>query len=96
MPPPGIGDADHVQQLDRPIRGLVALETLVPLEHLGDLGADPDDRVQRRHRILEDHRDLPPPQAAALLGRHREQVLTGVLDQATDLDAGRREQSQDR
>ena len=33
------------------------VDALVGLEHLDDLAADLVDRVERRHRILEDHRD---------------------------------------
>jgi hypothetical protein len=32
----------------------------VPRDRLGDLSPDRERRVQRRHRVLEDHRDLAP------------------------------------
>ncbi len=40
-------------------------------ERLGDLRADGAQRVERRHRLLEHHRDPPPAQVA-------ERVLAGV------------------
>ena len=47
-----------VPRLDRPRDRLVAADLLVQLHGLGDLVADGEHRVQRRHRLLEDHRDL--------------------------------------
>src|SRR3569623_1691800 len=35
-----------------------AADRLVPPEHLDDLAADPDGRVEGVHRLLEDHRGL--------------------------------------
>jgi hypothetical protein len=46
----------------------------VELEHLGDLAADRQHRVERRHRVLEDHRDVAAAHAPHLLGRQRRAV----------------------
>ena len=46
----------------------------VRLERLADLPADRQHRVQRGHRVLEDHRDLAAADRAQLLVRQREQV----------------------
>ncbi len=54
-----VRDVHLVEQLDRALPRLGALHLQVALEHLGDLRPDPERRVQRGHRILEDHRDLP-------------------------------------
>ena len=54
----GIGDADQVEQLDRTVVRRLLRAAEVPTAHLGDLGADGEQRVERRHRVLEDHRDL--------------------------------------
>ena len=43
---------------------LRAVEPEVVAQHLADLAADREDRVQRRHRLLEDERDLPPAHLA--------------------------------
>ena len=45
-------------------------------EHLGDLLADPDRRVQRGSRVLVDHRDGIGAQCEQLVARHREHVAT--------------------
>ena len=52
---------------------------------LGDLVADLVVGVQRRHRVLEDHRDLLAPHGAHLVGGQRQQVLTLEDDLALDL-----------
>ena len=44
------------------------------LQRLADLEADREARVQRRHRLLEDHRDIAPDDAAALSRRDPEHV----------------------
>ncbi len=46
---------------------------LVHAHHLGDLVAHPEHRVQRRQRVLEDHRDVVAAQLALLRLRHVEQ-----------------------
>ncbi len=51
-------DLDHAQHLDRPGQGGGARETLMEPQRLADLRADRQDRIERRHRLLEDHRDL--------------------------------------
>ena len=47
---------------------VVAAHVEVDLQRLGDLLADLHHRVQRRHRVLEDHRHLRAPDVAHLLG----------------------------
>ena len=51
-------------------------------EYLADLEADLEDRVQRRRRLLEDHRQLLAPDRAHLLGTEREQVAALERDRA--------------
>jgi len=41
---------------------------------LHDLVADPDHRIERRHRFLEDHRDAPPAQCPPLCCRQFQQI----------------------
>ena len=56
--------------------GVVGAHALVVDEQrLADLVADREDRVQRRHRILEDHRHVAAADVAQLLLRHLQQVL---------------------
>ena len=51
-------DADALEQRDDAIARLGVGDVLVRLDLLDDLRADAVHRVQRRHRVLEDHRDL--------------------------------------
>ena len=69
-PPLGCGDADARQRLDRQLVGFPPVLALVQHEHLGDLPADRRDRIERRHRLLEDHGDAIAAQRA-LLGRRK-------------------------
>ena len=56
---------------------------------LRDLVADREHGVQRRHRILEDHRHLAAAEVAKLLLRHRQEVLPLVQRLAGGDAAGR-------
>ena len=67
-------DPDLVEQLGRALVGLLAVHAEVRLERLADLPADRQHRVERGHRVLEDHRDLAAADRAQLLVVQREQV----------------------
>jgi hypothetical protein len=57
----GGADADLAEDLDcRPAGALAALAA-VDAQHLGDLEADAQGRVQTGHRLLEDHADAVAP-----------------------------------
>ena len=58
-----VGDAHVVQQLDRALVRRAAVEPQVEAHVLGELLADREHRVQRRVRVLEDHRDVAPRDA---------------------------------
>ncbi len=63
----GIGDADRLEQVDRPQLGGAARHArLVHHDRLGHLVADALHRVERGHRVLEHHRQLPPAQVAVV------------------------------
>src|SRR6266498_1698237 len=62
-------DADLVEQLHRPLLRLLGGQGLVLLDLLDDLLPDPHHGVQRRHRVLEDHRDLGPAHLPQLVLR---------------------------
>src|SRR5438105_13586810 len=51
---------------------------------LGDLSEDREERIQRRHRILEDHGDPPAPDPAQLALALAGQVLALEDDAAAD------------
>ena len=54
-----LGDADQAQHLDRArVAPPRASSPLMQRQRLGDLPADGQHRVERGHRLLEDHRDL--------------------------------------
>jgi hypothetical protein len=79
-PLPRARDPDPLEQLDRALARLLVGHALVLLDLLDDLMSDPEHRVQRRHRVLEDHRDL----GAA----HPAKLILGGLDQLGALVVG--------
>ncbi len=93
-----VGDAHLVQQLDRALARRAPGETAVQLQHLLELVADGEHRVQRRHRLLEDHRDLGAADVAQLPRRQRREVAPAEADLAALVDDRvlRRQESQDR
>src|SRR5439155_4150244 len=94
--PLGIGDADPLEQLDGPGPGRPARHVAVDLEHLADLEADLEYGVQRRRRLLEDHRDPLAPDVRHLRAGQAEQV-DPVENDAPALDpAGRGHEAHDR
>ena len=57
-----VGDADAVEHLDRALARRGLGDVVVDPVGLDDLVADRVERVQRRQRVLEDHRDLAAAQ----------------------------------
>ena len=51
-----VRDLDEVEQFDHPLACQLRGHRLVAAQHLGDLEADRVHGVERRHRLLEDHR----------------------------------------
>ena len=75
---------DAVEHLSRLRLGVGAVRTGMPAYAFGDLLADRLQRVERRHRLLEDHADVVAAQGAHLvLGR-------GQHVDAVEADAARR------
>jgi hypothetical protein len=73
--PARVGDADQSEQLDRAIaRGLLG-DVLVGEHRLDQLPPDAIERVKRRERILEDHRDLVAANRAEALLSQRDEIL---------------------
>ena len=93
-PPLGLGDADQIQQFDRPCPSRTPRgAALMNLDGLGDLIADGVHRRQRRHRILEHRPDgLPANLRHLLIGKSDELVAVqphrtghrGVFGQQAD------------
>ena len=65
----GVRDLDEVEQLDRPCAGRLARHVAVREDRLLELAPHPVERMQRRERVLKDHRDLVPPDPPQLLVR---------------------------
>src|SRR5512132_663798 len=65
------------------------------LERFADLAADGEHRVQARHRVLEDHRDLAPPDLAQLGVGETQQVAASEHRRAVrDLSSAREDAHQ--
>ena len=90
-------DADELEQVSGARERLAACRTFsCALDHVEELVADAGDRVERVHRALEDHRDVPPAEGPQVLRPHRDDVDALVEDPARD-DLGRRpEDAQER
>ncbi|GAA3151743.1 hypothetical protein GCM10020001_089120 [Nonomuraea salmonea] len=82
----GLGQAYPAEQVERPCAGLVA-GAAVQRHDLGDLGADPHERVERGHRLLEDHGQLAPAQPLEPALRHAHQVVLAEPRRARGGDA---------
>ena len=63
----GLWDADQPEQLDRASACIVLGQVLVRLDRLDHLLLDRQDRIQARHRVLEDHRDIAAPDRPELV-----------------------------
>ncbi len=72
----GARDADEAQKLDGAGARFGLLHAAVVDQRLADLVADAHDRVQRRHRVLEDKADIAAAHLAQFLVRHLLQVVT--------------------
>ena len=80
-------DADALHQLDRAVeRRRLADVALVNEDLLGDLLADPVDRVERAHRVLEDHRYARAADPPQLVVARADQL--GALEVRVALEEG--------
>ena len=71
----GLRDPHLAERRHGAVARLLLGDVVVEQHRLAQLPADRLDRVQRGHRILEDHRDLLPPQLAQAILARGEQVL---------------------
>ena len=74
------GHADHVERLDRARHRRRLGDVAMDADRLGDLAADRHRRVQRGHRVLEDHPDLVAADLADLLVADRTEVAAVQSD----------------
>ena len=70
----GVGDADGLKHGEGAGEGVAAGDFFVDEERLDDLVGDPHVGVERRHRVLENHRDAFAADGARLGGRAVQQV----------------------
>ena len=89
-----VGDLHLAQHLPGPLARLLGVDA-GDHEHLGDLVADPDRRVQRAARVLVDHRDLGRAQRAHLRLAHAGEVLARDAHRAARDAAVARQVAQD-
>jgi hypothetical protein len=78
----GVGDADLRQQFDGPLAHGTTAEVGVVAQRLADLRADPVQRIEARHRVLEDHGDARAAHAAHLRFIERQQIGAVEIDAA--------------
>src|SRR5580693_190982 len=83
-----LGDADQCQHLDGPrLRGLF-VQSLMDPQRLADLATDGQYRIEARHRLLEDHRNVVAADGAHLALGELQQVLALEANGAGDLARG--------
>ena len=70
-----IGETDFLEQREDSSAALACAKSKMNLEHLVDLPADGHQRVEGRHRLLEDHRDPRAAHRAHALGRGLQKIL---------------------
>jgi hypothetical protein len=96
QPAGGLRNAHHPEELDRPGPCVHAADPPVRLDGLNHLLLDREDRVQARHWVLEDHRDVTSPELPHRGFRELGQVLGIEQDLAVfDVPCRLREQPHD-
>ncbi len=88
-----VRDMDGAQHLRRAVERRPAAQPLVQHADLGDLLADGQHGIERRHRVLEDHRDRIAANPPHLRLAELQQVASLEQDPAAD-DAARRGRDQ--
>ena len=86
--PRGLGDADQCQHFDGARFGSLLVEPLMHPQRLADLAADRQHRIEARHRLLEDHRNVVAADRAHLAFGQLQQILALEADRARDLARG--------
>ena len=86
--PHRLRDADQCQHLDGARLGSLLVEPLMHPQRLADLAADRQHRVEARHRLLEDHRNVVATNGAHLAFGELQQILALEADRTRDLARG--------
>jgi hypothetical protein len=90
-----VRDPDLLEELGGAVAGVGLRDVEVLLDDLGDLHPDRHDRVERGHRVLEDHRDVAPTQLGHAVPGLLEEVPPAVPHLAGDRDAAGGQQPHD-
>ena len=73
-----------MQQLEYPIPDALPWQVMVELDGFRDLVLHREDRVERSHRVLQDHGDLLAAVAAHGIRRFHREALAGERDLPAD------------
>ena len=76
---PRMGNPEQVEHLQCECLRFPDGLALMDPDPLHQLGADGEDRIERRHGLLEDHRHVVAPDAAHGTGRQRHEVATPAV-----------------
>ena len=82
-------DVHAAQHVDRAVHRIAARQALMQRDRLADLPPDREQRIERGHRLLEDHRDAVAADVLHLAFGQAEQIGALEADRAID-DATRR------
>src|SRR5581483_6844915 len=95
-PPLGRGDVDAAQQVDGPLARAFPGAAAMAKDRLDDLVANRKTRIERRHRLLKNHREPVAAQIPQGLVRRLQEIKTVEADRASDLRRLLRQQAHDR
>ena len=91
------GDADEFEHLGGGVPGVFFRELLVDPEDFGNLAADAVHRIERGHRLLENHADFRAADFADFLVAGPHEVMAAEIDMAAeDFSRGLGEQADNR
>ena len=85
----GGGDADAGEHFDGVFFGLGERVPEMQPRDFGELLADGEEGIERRHRVLKDHRDAVAANSRELRLRHRDQIAAFEKGGAAGDSAGR-------
>ncbi len=88
-------NADLGEGLDGALARLLLADAAMGTKRLADLVADGEYRVERAHRLLEDHADLPAAHATHVACRQLEEIATFEADLARHPARSPRQQAED-